>query len=231
MTKRKVSDTEYISAIKDNITIKAALRSLKLADSAGNYKTVQRIVEKYDINTSHWDPNKARRNAGFNKRMSTEEVFVTNSTFNKHRLKMRIIEDKLIEYACDICHISNWNELPLSLHLDHINGDRYDNRLENLRFLCPNCHSQTETYCGKANRADIASTKNTCIGCGIVISIKAKRCRQCDSKAKVGKNSKIEWPPVEKLIAMVNKTSYTAAGKELGVSDNAVRKHIKKALK
>lgn len=73
---------------------------------------------------------------------------------NKTRSKIRseIIKNKLLPYMCDKCGISEWKGNSLSLHLDHINGINNDNRLDNLRFLCPNCHSQTDTYCGKANR-------------------------------------------------------------------------------
>jgi len=60
-----------------------------------------------------------------------------------------IIKDDLIPYKCGECGISEWNNKKLALHLDHINGKNSDHRLDNLRFLCPNCHSQTETYTGK----------------------------------------------------------------------------------
>lgn len=68
---------------------------------------------------------------------------------NSWALKKRLLAEGLLEERCAECGISEWNGRPLSLHLDHINGDRRDQRLENLRFLCPNCHSQTETYCGR----------------------------------------------------------------------------------
>lgn len=76
-----------------------------------------------------------------------EEVFVENSLYARHLLKKRIIDQNLIKYECSECNIKDrWNDKPLVLHLDHINGDSFDNRLTNLRFLCPNCHTQQETY-------------------------------------------------------------------------------------
>lgn len=82
-----------------------------------------------------------------------EDVFVENSTFPRQKIKDRIIKKKLLEYKCFECgNNGEWNNKNLSLHLDHINGINNDNKLENLRFLCPNCHSQTETYAGKANK-------------------------------------------------------------------------------
>lgn len=70
----------------------------------------------------------------------------TNPT-GKH--KEILIKEGFVEYKCSVCGISEWNEKPLMLQLDHINGDRYDNSIENLRLICPNCHSQTDTYCNK----------------------------------------------------------------------------------
>jgi len=64
-------------------------------------------------------------------------------------VRKTIIREELIPYKCGMCGIDEWNNKKLSLHLDHINGVNDDHRLENLRFLCPNCHSQTETYTGR----------------------------------------------------------------------------------
>ena len=84
--------------------------------------------------------------------LTNEEVFVENSFYARHNIKRRIIQQKLIPYICSDCsNTGNHNGKPLSLQLDHINGKAEDNRLENLRFLCPNCHSQTDTYAGKAS--------------------------------------------------------------------------------
>lgn len=69
--------------------------------------------------------------------------------YPRHKLKKRLIKECVLEYKCDECSSTEWQGKPLSLHLDHINGIPTDHRVENLRFMCPNCHSQTDTYCGK----------------------------------------------------------------------------------
>jgi 5-methylcytosine-specific restriction endonuclease McrA len=81
---------------------------------------------------------------------TNDEVFIHDSTYPRHRLKQRIIEQKLIPYECSSCSNDGlWQNKKLVLQLDHINGVNNDNRMENLRFLCPNCHSQEETYAAK----------------------------------------------------------------------------------
>ena len=83
-------------------------------------------------------------------RKSNEEVFVENSTYPRHKIKDRIIKQGLLEYKCCECgNTGSWNGKKLVLQLDHINGKNDDHRLENLDFVCPNCHTQTDTFCAK----------------------------------------------------------------------------------
>ena len=65
------------------------------------------------------------------------------------KLSRRLKKERILEDKCDICDITEWNGNPIVLQLDHKNGKRTDHRLENLRLLCPNCHSQTENFCGR----------------------------------------------------------------------------------
>jgi hypothetical protein len=87
-------------------------------------------------------------------RRPLQEILVRDSTYlTTSTLKARLLDEGLLAAVCSACGISTWRDRPLTLHLDHVNGDRRDNRPPNLRLLCPNCHSQTSTYCGR-NRAD-----------------------------------------------------------------------------
>jgi len=69
--------------------------------------------------------------------------------YQTFKLNKRLIKEKVFDNKCSICYIDSWNNKPIKMQLDHINGISTDHRLENLRMICPNCHSQTETYCGK----------------------------------------------------------------------------------
>ena len=87
------------------------------------------------------------------KKLTNEVVFVANSTYARHHIKRRIIEQELFPYVCNSCgNTGEWNGKPLVLQLDHSNGINDDNRLENLQFLCPNCHAQEDTYAAKNRR-------------------------------------------------------------------------------
>lgn len=98
-------------------------------------------------------PHRGKRFAGpshWRKKFPNDIIFVENSTYPRHSVKRRIIEDDLIPYQCACCDIGPvWQGAPMPLILDHINGVNNDNRLENLRFVCSNCDSQLPTYKSK----------------------------------------------------------------------------------
>jgi 5-methylcytosine-specific restriction endonuclease McrA len=89
----------------------------------------------------------------YRRKYTNEEVFTQKSTYARHHIKKRLLEDNLIVYECAICKNKGiHNNKPLSLQLEHVNGISDDNRIDNLNFLCPNCHSQTDTYAGRGSK-------------------------------------------------------------------------------
>ena len=147
------------------------------------------------------------------------------------QIKKKIINEYGILEQCSICQTGNiWNNEPLSLQLDHINGINNDHRLENLRLLCPNCHSQTETFSGKRKKTQ----QKQCKKCSQPISDKkfAKFCESCRTKEKQKnyiKRSKFN-PNKEELTNVLksNNWNYSATGRHYNVSDNSIRKKCKK---
>lgn len=137
--------------VKNANSYAQVIRELNLKLTGGNYRMIQQRIRFNEIDTSHftgmlWSKGKTRytHTSLIRPRTSDEEVFCINSSFQSSKLGKRLAEK--IDYKCSICGTIKWNDLPLTLHVDHINGISNDNRLENLRFLCPNCHQQTETW-------------------------------------------------------------------------------------
>lgn len=79
-----------------------------------------------------------------------ENILIAGRSRNRSHVKMRLLGAGLKEDRCEACGLRDWRGRPLSMALHHINGDGQDNRLENLQLLCPNCHSQTENFSGRA---------------------------------------------------------------------------------
>lgn len=143
-----ISNIEFIDLVKRSNSYSDVLRALGLTTRGGSSQDiVKRRITKLGCDTSHFGDVSIKSPTQVH---SIEDILVENSSYaNIASLKRRIINNKLLKYECSKCGISSWNDQPLSLHLDHINGINNDHRLENLRFLCPNCHSQTDTYAGK----------------------------------------------------------------------------------
>lgn len=125
---------------------------IKLGLFKGSMGTLSSMVKEYSLSLENMNINKRKYSYGKANRIHSNAMFCENSTVHNHTIKNRIIQDSLIKYECCSCGISSvYNGKELRLELHHINGKRKDNRLENLQFLCPNCHSQTENYAGKNN--------------------------------------------------------------------------------
>lgn len=225
-----LSRTEFQNLVSSKHTVADILRHFGLHVGAGNYRTFQRRVEIDNIDTSHFYVDRSGTYINHHAVRSLESILVDGSSYSRSWLKLRLIKEGLLRNSCYECGlIPEWNGKELALQLDHINGKSDDNRLENLRLLCPNCHSQTSNFSGKN-----ASTnkKHKCIDCDAMISHKYFRCLSCSNKNKSiklrNKNTKIEWPPIDTLISMVDRLGYAGTGRVLGVWDNTVRKRIKR---
>ena len=126
------------------------LKRVGLKPNGSNPYTLKKVIKNFglDITQMVKNRNKVCSRNGF--KIPTVEILIENSTYvATSSLRNRLVKEGLLEYKCCECGIKEWREKNISLHLDHINGIRSDNRIENLRILCPNCHSQTETYARK----------------------------------------------------------------------------------
>ena len=143
----QVTDEEFKTIVANSFSYSDCLRTLGLGTNGGSSVDVlKKRIQELNCSTEHFNRGKS----GVYKKYTLEEILIENSNYaNISSLKKRLVNEGYLEYKCACCGISEWLGQPISLQLDHINGNNRDHRIDNLRFLCPNCHAQTETYAGK----------------------------------------------------------------------------------
>jgi len=220
---RTWEDEDLRRAVAASDNYSETLRNLGLVPKGGNHATIKRYISKLDIDVGHFYTAPPKPAA----RIPAEDLFTQHSTYSSSHIKARMLKDLGTPDKCSVCGISDWHGTKLSLHVHHKNGVGDDNRPENLELLCPNCHSVTDTYSGK--NVHRKTEQNVCIDCGRKIAKKSTRCRSCFAKSLISKRMVIVWPMIDELLSMLeeHKNNYSKLGRELGVSDNAIRKHLK----
>jgi hypothetical protein len=227
MSYRTFTDEELKIAVATSYTTSDVLRKLGLkTHCSGNFNTINKYIIKLNLSINHFHVTNLGQPS---KKKPLNEWLKTNIHItNLGNLKRRLIKEGFLKEVCSECGILYWQEKKLSLQLDHKDGDRTNCTLENLRLLCPNCHSLTPTY----SRTSQKPQPNVfCPGCGVKIHYKSKACKICDDKNKLGKNLKIKWPNIDILDKLISEHGYQGTGKELGVSDKAVKKHMNSLAK
>ena len=219
---KNITKEEMIILLNNSHSMRNVLQKIHLStNGSGNYRTLINRLNALGIDRPKYNyyGNGQKRLKKDNK-----DVFCENSTYPRQKLKERIIKEKILDYKCNKCNNNgNWMNNKLSLHLDHINGINNDNRIENLRFLCPNCHSQTETYSGKnVKKDDKDKIKNFC-KCGKQIFHGSKMCTKCNSESQ--RKIKI-MPTLESMEFDIKNLGYRGTGRKYNVSDTTIRKWI-----
>ena len=209
---------KLIELVKTSSSFTEILRKQGKAVSGSALKVLKNSLDNYGISYLFINEKEIKS------KIPIEELLVENKRYKSSDLKRRLIQEGLKQDICELCgQTSNWNNKFLTLQLDHINGNHNDNRLENLRIVCPNCHSQTETFSNKRSKKH-----NYCIDCGCEISRKATRCSSCSAKHKPFCKVPIhDRPTKEKLASLIQIYPFTTIGKMYNVSDNTIRKWCK----
>jgi 5-methylcytosine-specific restriction endonuclease McrA len=156
MKKRTWTDEQLKHAVANSFSYRQVLNKLNLREAGGNYDQVKKYIREYELSAAHFTGkgwNKGRK--GFLRPLiPLENILIKDSTYQSFKLKNRLFAVKLKLPYCEECgwaRKSDDGRVPLEL--DHINGDRHDNRIENLRVLCPNCHSLKPTHRGKNRKS------------------------------------------------------------------------------
>lgn len=137
----------------------AVENTFSMAEASSKCNVHYATFKKYAVRYNLWNPNPAGKGKSKPKEDGKDKYALSDILsgkyphYSSHKLKLRLIKQGLKEDKCEVCEIVQWNGKLISMHLDHINGNHYDHSIENLRILCPNCHSQTETYAGKKKKA------------------------------------------------------------------------------
>ena len=140
----KVTDKQIIEACRVEPTMAKAASSLKI-----HFNTLKQRAIKLGCYTPNQSGKGIKKKDNGNK-IPTEEILNgLHPHYQTNKLRIRLLKEGIKPKECEVCGITKWNGLELSFELDHIDGDRTNHLLSNLRIICPNCHSQTSTFRGK----------------------------------------------------------------------------------
>ena len=231
---RRVRYTEQAAqaAIAASKSYSEALRRLGMRAAGGNHATLRKYAESiWQIPTDHFDRHALQRvQLATRAQVPLSEYLTENSTYSRASLKRRLFREGFKQRRCELCGVGEeWRGRPMALILDHVNGVANDNRLENLRIVCPNCAATLDTHCGR-------NKPRLCRGCGTAFRPAYKAQMYCTHACWRGSDAaradrpdrrKVLRPSYDQLLADLSELSWVAVGAKYGVSDNAVRKWMR----
>ena len=224
---RSWTDDDLRVAVASNATMAGTLRQLNLSRSPGNYKALYDRIRMLGIDRDHFTGKSHGTAIRPNKKLLSE-LLVVDGTETSSKLRVKLLKAGLLREECYECGMGPvWQGKPITLQLDHINGTPSDNRLENLRILCPNCHTQTKNFTGKNISSRFRKVPKRCTDCHKIVDRVSTRCVACAGKQV---SIKTKWPSPEEVAEEVVRTSYVAVAARIGVSDAAVKKYLRRML-
>lgn len=214
--------SDLIEIIGNNTTFAGIMRDLGLPVRGKLGSILKRKLLDAGFDLSHLTGiPKVKHN-----KKSLEEHLCKGSTTKSSKLKSILFKHGLKTNKCECCGIETWNNLPIVMQLHHIDGDPTNNTLENLQILCPNCHSQTDTYCKSSHKSIVKKETYICPICGEEMKCKtSKHCKRCNAIL----NRKTEWPSADILKDCIDAgNSITYISKLYNVSRPTVKKWLQR---
>ncbi len=249
--------------VERSVSIREALAKFGMKPSGSSYIAFKKRCHEDNLDLSQYMGQRSLLGKRFSKDVDIISMLTENSNFLPLAVKNRLIFEGLKEQKCERCGSEEWCGNPVPLELDHINGDNRDNRYENLRILCPNCHAQTITYRGRnkgdsknkwfplsdcngfllpnsiqkiilqADLTEVITRKRrreiTYINCPICMKDMKNDQKYCSVICAHNAGRKFDWDSVN-LVELIKSHSFCSLGRMFGVSDNAIRKQLKKQI-
>lgn len=223
--------------VRESYSFAEVLRKIGLRDVGSNFKTIKKYIGEYNIDTSHFRGQTWNKGMGYTDYAAynkLENILKENTNFQSDVLKYRLVKEGLKQWKCEKCGNEGiWEGQKLVLELHHINGNHYDNRLENLQILCPNCHSQTDNFRNryktkvvKPKKRDLYVCKCEYCGKEFRADKKNKRfcCREHYNEFLRKNNTSITKETIEK--EMINCTSISELANKLKTTRPTIRKYL-----
>lgn len=218
------TDDELKEAVKNSLSYAAVFRKLNLSSSGNALRYLKKFCINNNISTEHFTGRNWTKGINFipTNKKSLDKILTVDSIYPSTELRKRLISEGFKKFECENCKLIEWMGLPIGLQLDHINGINTDNRIENLRILCLNCHYQTPTWGGK-------KIDRFC-DCGKKLTNrKSMKCKKCHSNllAEKAKLQLTKRPNKEILELQIWKNPATKLAEIYNVSDRTIGKWCK----
>jgi hypothetical protein len=157
MKLRKYTEQQLSEAVKKSTSLAQTLSRLGVAPYGGNYHVLRRAIKHFNLDISHFTGQLWNKGKTIGPKQALQRYLNNELQISSYKLKGRLLSEGLLERRCSKCRNSEWLNVPIPLELHHVNGNHSDNRLDNLRLLCPNCHALTPTYRGKNISSKLSS--------------------------------------------------------------------------